>query len=261
MIDISRLLDVAKTAALEAGEIQMSFFGKTKEIGHKMNEFDLVTNVDKASEEKILTEIGAHFPDHCFLGEEGGVHNGKDSDYLWIIDPLDGTTNYAHNFPHFAVSIALYYQNQPYLGVVYDPFKNEMFWAAEGAGAFLNAEPIQVSNIATLNKSLLATGFPYSREGVLEQNLEYFKKFLYKSQAIRRPGSAALDLCYVACGRYEGFWELNLSPWDVAAGVCIVREAGGKITNFGSEGFDYNVKNVLASNGLVHAGMAEVIEG
>ena len=260
MIGIEKLLEAAKEAALEAGEIHLAHFGKAKEISYKYNEFDLVTNVDKASEDKIISVIKGYFQDHGFLGEESGEHKQSSSDYVWVIDPVDGTTNYAHNFPHFAVSIGLLHQNNLLLGVVYDAFKNEMFWAAKGAGAFLNADLITVSNIDKLNRSLLATGFPYDRDEVLEENLRYFKKFVYEAQAVRRPGSASLDLCYVACGRLDGFWELNLAPWDTAAGVCIIEEAGGKVTNFGKDNFNIKTRNILASNGLLHHQMSEIIE-
>lgn len=259
MINTEKLLEVAKEAALAAGEIHMEYFGKNKEIFHKQNEFDLVTNVDRQSEAKIFSIIKREFPEHCFLGEESGETCSAQSDFIWIVDPLDGTTNYTHNFPHFAVSVGLYYKNKPYLGVVFDPFKNEMFWAAKGSGAFLNAEPIEVSSSEKLSTSLLATGFPYGRDGILEENLGYFHKFIYKAQAVRRPGAAALDLCYVACGRLDGFWELNLSPWDVAASICIIEEAGGKVTNIDSEEFDFDIKDIVASNSKIHNQIKEVI--
>ena len=258
-MDMEKLLETAKEAALEAGEIHLEFFGKKKEIAHKFNEFDLVTNVDKLAEEKIIAVIKSHFPEHAILGEESGGHSINSSDYVWIIDPIDGTTNYAHNFPQFAVSIGLTYKNEIILGVVFDAFKNEMFWGAKGTGAFLNADPIKVSEINTLNKALLSTGFPYNRDEILEENLRYFKQFVYKAQAVRRPGSASLDLCYVACGRIDGFWELNLAPWDTAGGVCIIEEAGGKVTNFNSETFNPDVKNIIASNGLLHEQMSSVL--
>jgi len=260
MIEVDKLLNVAKEAALEAGEIHLAYFGKDKEVSFKANEFDLVTNVDKMSEEKILSVIKAHFPDHGFLGEESGSHDTNSSDYIWVIDPVDGTTNYAHNFPHFAVSIGLIYKNEIYLGVVYDAVKNEMFWATKGSGAFLNSDPIKVSSVSTLKRSLLSTGFPYERGEVLERNLGYFRSFVLESQAIRRPGAASLDLCYVASGRIDGFWELNLSPWDVTAGACIIREAGGKVTNCGSDNFDVYIKSIVASNGLIHQKMLDIIE-
>jgi len=259
MINTDKLLSVAKEAALEAGEVQLSFFGKEKEISHKYNEFDLVTNADKLAEERILSVIKSYFPDHGFLGEESGESN-TDSEYIWVIDPIDGTTNYAHNFPHFAVSIGMLYQGKITMGVVYDAFKNEMFWAAEGSGAYLNADNISVSRIVTLDKALLATGFPVNRDGILEENIKYFTKFLYEAQAIRRPGSASLDMCYIACGRLDGFWELNLSPWDVTAAACIIKEAGGKVSNFATDDFNIYVKNIIATNSLLHPEISGIIE-
>ncbi|OGI31050.1 MAG: hypothetical protein A2287_02190 [Candidatus Melainabacteria bacterium RIFOXYA12_FULL_32_12] len=260
MINTENLLLAAKEAALDAGEIHLTYFGKNKEISHKFNEFDLVTNVDKMAEERIISVIHGHFPDHKILGEESGIHEGISSEYTWVIDPLDGTTNYAHNFPHFAVSIGLLYKGEIVLGVVYDPFKNETFWAAKDSGAYLNSDPIKVSEANSLKKSLLSTGFPYERAEILEENLKYFRKFVYEAQAVRRPGAASLDLCYVACGRLDGFWELNLAPWDTTAGTCIVREAGGKVTNFSSSEFDIYTKNIIASNSLIHEHMTKVIE-
>jgi myo-inositol-1(or 4)-monophosphatase len=261
LINTEKLMETAKYAAQEAGKIQLSFFGKQKEIFHKSNEFDLVTNADKQSEEKIMSIIKENFPEHDILGEESGMHKKElKSEYLWVIDPLDGTTNFAHNFPHFAVSIGLVKNEKIILGVVYDPFKNETFSAIKGEGAFLNGEQIKVTQIPDLRKSLLATGFPYFKEKTLEENLVYFKEFLYNAQAVRRPGSAALDLCYVAAGRLDGFWELNLAPWDVTAGVCIVREAGGKVTNFNSEDFTSEIRNIIATNSVIHEQMQTIIK-
>lgn len=247
-----KYIEIAKYAAIEAGKIQMSYFGKDKRIEHKGSEFDLVTNADKEVEEKVFSIIKEHFPDHDFLGEEEIGQSRVKSDYLWVVDPIDGTTNYAHNFPHFAVSIALYLKDKPLVGVVLDPFKNEMFWAQSEKGAFLNENPISVSNIETLNKSLLATGFPAIRENGSKKNLEYFERFLKIVQAIRRPGAASLDLCYVACGRLDGFWELGLSPWDVAAGVLIIKEAGGNVTNIDSDDYNFYKKDIIATNGKIH---------
>lgn len=258
MENIQELLEVAKEAAFEAGRVHMHSFCKAKTIETKSNDYDLVTNVDKQAEEVILSVIKGHYPEHGFLAEEGGVGGNPDSDYLWIIDPLDGTTNYAHNFPHFCSSVGLYYKGKPYVGVVYDAFKEEMFFAAEGIGAFMNGIAIQVSSTSDLSRSLLATGFPYDKDSVLEENLGYFKKFLKKA-TVRRPGAAALDLCYLACGRLDGFWELNLKPWDVAASHCIILQAGGKVTNFNSEEFDYNIKNIVASNANIHQEIMDVI--
>ncbi|MFA6989983.1 MAG: inositol monophosphatase family protein [Candidatus Gastranaerophilaceae bacterium] len=272
MSDILKFLEVAKAASLEAGKIHMEFFDKTKDISYKCNKFDLVTNVDKSSEKIIESIIMENFPEHAILGEEEGIKGDKSSEYLWIVDPLDGTTNYTHNFPHFAVSIGMYHYGKPCIGVIYDSFKKEMFYAAKGEGAYLNYpvieseakqstkdKKIMVTEVAKIENALLATGFPYSREGIMEENLAYFKEFLYQAQAVRRPGSASLDLAYVACGRLDGFWELNLSPWDVAAGVCIIEEAGGKVSNIASETFDYNTKNIIASNAAIHKQIEEII--
>ncbi len=259
MENTEKLLEIAKEAAYEAGEIQLSFMGKNKNIEYKSNEFDLVTEADKQSEAKIMSILETYFPDHDVLGEETGCHNDHNSEYLWVIDPLDGTTNFTHNFPHFAVSIGLVKNGNIILGVVYDPCKNELFWAAEGTGAYINSEPIQVSNVGQLHGGLLATGFAPGSLDTFEENMAYFKEFIHKGQAIRRPGAAALDLCYVACGRLDGFWELNLSPWDVTAGACIVREAGGRVTNFDSKEFDPYEKTILATNILLHDKMMEVI--
>lgn len=257
---MEKLLETAKEAAYEAGEIQLSFLGKVKEITRKSCKNDLVTVADKQSEEKIISIIKTYYPDHNILGEETGCHNENDSEYLWVVDPLDGTTNFAHNFPHFAVSIGLVKRGKIIMGVVYDPCRNELFWAAEGFGAFLNSEPIKVSATEYLSEALVATGFAPMKADAFEANFEHFKKFMFKTQAIRRPGAAALDICYVACGRLDAFWEMKLNAWDVAAGTCIAREAGGKVTNFDSEDFDIYEKSIIASNGILHNSMKEVIE-
>ncbi len=255
-----KFLETAKEAAYEAGEIQLSYMGKAKEIDFKSCQNDLVTIADKKSEEKIITIIKTYFPDHAILGEETGCHRETESEYLWVIDPLDGTTNFAHNFPHFAVSIGLVRNNKIIMGVVYDPCKNELFWAAEGNGAFLNSEEIKVSATVELKKSLLATGFAPMKEHDLDENLALFKKFMLNSQAIRRPGAAALDICYVACGRLDAFWELKLNPWDVTAGACIAKEAGGEVTNYYSNDFDIYKKSIIVSNTILHDRMKEIIE-
>lgn len=257
---MEKLLEIAKEAAYEAGEIQLSYLGKSKAIEHKSCMSDLVTEADKQSEEKIISIIKTYYPNHDILGEETGTHGSHKAEYLWVVDPLDGTTNFAHNFPHFAVSIGLVKNDQIIMGIVYDPCKNELFWAAEGMGAYLNSAPISVSSIETLENSLLATGFAPNKAQALEENLGYFKQFMFKSQAVRRPGAASLDICYVACGRLDGFWEMKLNPWDVTAGACIARESGGKVTNFYSNDFDIYNKTILVSNGLLHDQMKEIIE-
>lgn len=250
--------DVALLATKEAAKIQLEYMKKPLEIQSKSCEFDLVTQADKLCEAKIIEVISSVFKEHSFLGEESG-ENIKQSDYLWIIDPIDGTINYAHRFPNFCSSIALYYKGEPVVAIVNNPCTNECFSAIKGQGAFLNDEKISVSSIDSLTKALLATGFPALRGNLLQKNIDNFTNFLGKCQAIRRPGSAALDLCYVAAGRIDGFWELGLSPWDTAAGALIVKEAGGTITNLDNEQFDPYIKGLIATNGLLHNQMKEIL--
>jgi len=256
---MEKLLHTAINAAKEAAKIQLEYMEKELDIQTKASEFDLVTQADKLAEAKIIEVISKDFPEHSFLAEESGQAT-RDSDYLWVIDPIDGTVNYAHRFPQFCCSIGLYFKGEPLLGVVLDPCRNELFTATRGHGAFLNGKKISVSKIETLTRALLATGFPALKGGLLHRNLEYFKMFLGKCQAIRRPGSAALDLCYVACGRIDGFWELGLSPWDTAAGALMVQEAGGTVTNLDNASFDFNVKGVIATNGLLHQPIKDVLD-
>ena len=255
----TELLNTAREAALKAGEIHLKYYGKKKHINHKINEFDLVTNVDRESEDIIIDTISKSFPNHSYLAEEAH-HIDNTSDFQWVIDPLDGTTNYAHNFPQFCVSIGLIYQGELRLGVVYDALKKEFFHAIKGEGAFLNNKSIEVSTVKTLSASLLSTGFPYDRSDKKTNNLNYFERFVYKTQGIRRPGAAALDLCYLACGRYDGFWELGLAPWDTAAGTVIVREAGGIVTNFFSNTYDIFQQNIIASNKYIYDEMSQIIK-
>lgn len=256
---MDKLLKTAIDAAKLAGEIQLKYMEEELIIETKASEFDLVTQADKECEKQIIAHISNIFPDHSFLGEESGRAD-KDSDYLWIIDPIDGTVNYAHRFPQFCSSIGLYYKGEPLLGVVHDPCRKEIFHAQKDKGAFLNDKKISASTTTEIKRCLLATGFPALKDEALALNLHYFKTFLGKVQAIRRPGSAALDLCYVACGRLDGFWELGLSPWDTAAGALILTEAGGKITNLDNDNFDCNIKGLIAANKNVHRLIKEVID-
>ncbi len=252
-------LNVAIEASKEAGRFLKINLGKVKNIQTKKEEINLVTEIDKETEKKIVEFIKSKFPHHSILAEESGEAK-LDSGYKWIIDPLDGTTNYTHSFPVFCVSIALEHKGEVILGVIYDPNFDELFWAEKGKGAFLNGKKISVSRTDKLIKSMLATGFPYNVRENPDNCIEHFVNFLMEAQAIRRLGSAALDLAYVACGRLDGFWEVNLNPWDVAAGKIIIEEAGGKVTDFYGNKFSIYTKGIVASNGLIHEQMLEVIK-
>jgi myo-inositol-1(or 4)-monophosphatase len=233
--------------------------GKFKHVERKLGqETNLVTEIDKKSEEIVITKIKQRFPHHDFLAEESGSHQ-KESEYRWIIDPLDGTTNFTHGFQIFSVSIALEVKGEVVVGVIYDPNMDELFTAEKGKGAYCNNKPITVSDRSSLIESLLVTGFPYNIKENPDNAVQHFINFLMEAQAVRRLGSAALDLCYVAAGRIDGFWEVSLNPWDMAAGVLLVQEAGGKYTDF--RGFPSSIynKQMLASNGLIHEKMMEVL--
>lgn len=246
-------------AALAAGELLMKRFRTKMAVAHK-GEIDLVTEVDLAAEALIVSALQREFPDSAILAEEGHAA-ASSSPVTWVIDPLDGTTNYAHGLPFFAVSIGLEVQGEIEFGIVYVPTLEELFTAHRGAGACLNGTPIHVSGTDSLNTSLLTTGFPYDIRTSRETNLEYFSEFARSSLAVRRAGSAAMDFCYVAAGRYDGFWEIKLNPWDCAAGYLMVREAGGRVTDFrGRDGTIYD-REVLATNGLIHDAMLNILSG
>lgn len=251
------LLTVAKDAALKAGKLLRDNVSGTREISYK-GEINLVTEMDRLSEKTVVDTLLAAFPGHGILAEEGGSIENS-SGYIWIIDPLDGTTNYAHGYPNFAVSIGLEKDGEIVLGVVYDPLRDELFYAVKGQGAFLNSKAIRVTNHDKLIRSLLATGFPYDRVTSEKNNLNYFKALLMASQEVRRSGSASLDLCSVASGRLDGYWELKLHPWDVAAGSLIVTEAGGKVSDFSGVYFNIHDKEIVASNGKIHELMIDVL--
>lgn len=274
-MEIEEFKKIATQAALKGGEILNEHRGRVKSIGYK-DEVNLVTEVDRISEETILQIIKKNFPDHAILTEESKefipkVHpeiKKSKSIYKWIIDPLDGTTNYAHGFPMYCVSVALEKNGEIILGVVYDPNLDELFVAEKGKGAFLSKgssiaedkRKISVSQTIELSQSLLATGFPYDIRKSKIDNLDHFANFYKKAQAVRRGGSAALDLCYLAMGRFDGFWELKLSPWDMAAGSLMIEEAGGKVTDFLGGPFNIYLKEILASNGKIHQQMMEVLK-
>lgn len=251
-------LKVAEEASRMAGEMLRRHIDSSREIVYK-GAVNLVTNFDRRSQEVIFSHLSSRFPDHDFLAEED-LCEQRGSEFRWIIDPIDGTTNYAHNFPIFCVSIALEWKSNVVCGVIYDPMRGEMFSAISGKGSVMNGHRIQISATGDLDKSLLATGFPYDIRESEINNIDHFVNFATRAQAIRRCGSAALDLCYVACGRFDGFWELKLSPWDVAAGVLIVKESGGRVSDFQGETASIYGKDLLASNGLIHEQMIQILK-
>ncbi len=255
---MKNFLEVAKKAALASGEIQMQYLHQEKKVEFK-GEINLVTQVDKLCEKEIVAMIDSAFPTHDILAEEGsGVR--KNSEYKWIIDPLDGTTNYAHSYPLFCTSIALEYKGEIVVGVVYEPHLKELFIAEKGAGARLNGGPIHVSKTEKLRQSLVSTGFAYNVKEQKENNINHFENFVMSSQAVRRDGVAAVDLCYTAMGRFDGFWELDLYPWDVAAGFLMIQEAGGEVSDFKWKPFNVYMKQILASNHKIHKEMVKILK-
>jgi myo-inositol-1(or 4)-monophosphatase len=254
----NKYLQVAIAAAKEAGRIQKVHLADLHKVEFK-GEIDPVSEVDKLCEKAINQIILETFPDHDLLTEESAFKE-KGSPFKWVIDPIDGTTNYIHGFPFFCVSIALEIEGEIKLGVVYDPLFDELFQAETGKGAFLNGNRISVSRMKDLDLSFLTTGFPYDVREHGDFYLRFFRQFMMKSIAIRRPGSAALDLCYVAAGRFDGYWELKIHSWDVAAGGLMVTEAGGKVTDFKGGTFSIYDEEILASNGWIHEEMLRVIQ-
>jgi myo-inositol-1(or 4)-monophosphatase len=242
----------------ESAEILKSNFNRQFEIGRKKHYSDLVTEVDKKSEAKIIEVVHKYFPEHNVLSEECGDLNKK-SDYVWIVDPVDGTVNYAHAVPIFCVSIALEIRGEVKIGMVYNPISGERFYGEKGKGAYYNDKKISVSGVKELKDALLVTGFPYGAKDNTDHCIDHFNNFVKAGLPIRRLGSAALDMCWVACGRFDGFWEVSLNPWDVAAGYLILTEAGGKVSNFKGEKYSIYNKQLLATNGNVHDEMIEVL--
>jgi len=243
------LISAMQSIAREAGALLMDFFHQRVKIEYK-GDADLVTVADRKSEALILERIRKQFPTHDVMGEEGArIESG--SDFKWYVDPLDGTTNFAHGFPVFCVSLAVEYRGRRVAGVIYDPTRDEMFTAELGKGALLNGQPIHVSATSRLAECLVGTGFP-SQKRHKSPNIYFYHQLTLRTHGVRRAGSAALDLCNVACGRFDGFWEFNLNPWDTAAGVLIAEEAGGRVTNFSGGPFQLDSRETLASNGLVH---------
>jgi myo-inositol-1(or 4)-monophosphatase len=245
-------LDIATEAALAAGAILQSYWGHLEAVEEKGRPGDLVTVADKEAEAAILKVLKRHFPEHSILAEESGQLGDKESDYLWAIDPLDGTTNYAHQYPIAATSIGLLISGKPQVGAIYNPFRDELFRAAKGLGATRNRCPIQVSQTPELSKSLLVSGFAYDRRETSDNNYAEFCHLTHLTQGVRRSGSASLDLSDVACGRLDGYWERGLSPWDVVAGIILVEEAGGKVTAYDGSPLVIDSGRILATNGQIH---------
>jgi myo-inositol-1(or 4)-monophosphatase len=259
---LQTFLDIATEAALAGGAVLQGYLGKIEDsIVEKGRPGDLVTAADKASEAVILDIFSHHLPQHAILSEESGKLGNQDNKYLWAIDPLDGTTNFAHQYPAFAVSIGLLINGVPEVGVIYNPFHQELFRAAKGLGATCDKQSlmpeaypsqIRVSQTNELSKSLLVTGFAYDRRETPDNNYAEFCHFTHLTQGVRRSGSASMDLAYVACGRVDGYWERGLSPWDMAAGIIILREAGGSITAYDNSPLDISSGRILATNGYIH---------
>lgn len=255
---MSEIKEVLYKAANEAGAVVQEYFQGNFKIKNKDTINNLVTEVDELSEKKIIDTIKAHFPGHSIISEEAGELI-KESDYEWIIDPIDGTVNFAHGIPLCCISIGVKHKDTMQYGVVYNPMMNEFFFAEKGKGAFLNDEPISVSTKSDFKTACLVTGFPYKWPKTNEHPIKVFERFIMEGLPVRRLGSAAIDLCWVACGRFDGFWEYNLNAWDIAAGYLIVEEAGGKITNFYGEPYNVEDKETLATNGHIHEEMLSLI--
>jgi myo-inositol-1(or 4)-monophosphatase len=257
--ELEAALDFAVTVAREAGEILMDLFRDPSGAVDYKGEIDLVTRADRESEKHIVQRLRAQMPKLGILAEEGTTVD-EQLEKRWIIDPLDGTTNFAHRFPWFSISIALELRGEILAGLVFNPVLDEMFTAVKGQGAYLNGGPIRVSDTPSLDKSMLVTGFPYDIRENPWRHTDVFRAFVHTAQAVRRVGSAAIDLCYVACGRFDGFWEAKLKPWDTAAGSLVLTEAGGRLTDYQGEPYCIYLKQIVASNGLIHEQMLKVID-
>jgi myo-inositol-1(or 4)-monophosphatase len=252
-------LDIATESVLAAGAILKERWGKLNHIQEKGRPGDLVTEADKLAEAAVLEVLQRHLPEHQILAEESGVLGNTDSQYLWAIDPLDGTTNYAHGLPIAATSVGLMIDGIPSVGAVYNPFTDELFRAAKGLGATCNRHPIQVSQTTELSKSLLITGFAYDRCETTDNNYAEFCHLTHITQGVRRLGCASMDLAGVACGRLDGYWERGIQPWDMAAGIVILEEAGGKVTAYDGSPLDINSGRILATNGLIHQSLSQAL--
>ncbi|MDJ0714630.1 MAG: inositol monophosphatase family protein [Prochloraceae cyanobacterium] len=252
-------LDVATEAVMAAGAILQERWGKLTNIEEKSRPGDLVTEVDRLAEAEILKVLRRHVPEHQILAEESGKLGELDSEYLWAIDPLDGTTNYAHGYPVAAVSAGLLFEGVPIVGAVYNPFRNELLRAASGLGATCNRRPIQVSQTKELSKTILVTGFAYDRRETTDNNYAEFCYLTHLTQGVRRSGSAAIDITDVACGRIDGYWERGISPWDIVAGIIILTEAGGKVTAYDGSPLKIESGRILATNGQIHNSLSKAL--
>ena len=254
------LLDIASEAALDGGAILSSYWGNlADQVEEKGRSGDLVTIADRSAEAAVIQVLGRHCPDIGIMAEESGLLGNQEGDWVWVIDPLDGTTNFAHQYPFSAVSIGLLYQDEAVLGVVYDPFHKDLFRAAKGLGATRNRQPIQVSKAPKLSQSLLVTGFAYDRRETTDNNYAEFCYLTHLTQGVRRGGSASMDLAYVACGRLDGYWERGLSAWDVAAGIVLVQEAGGMVTAYDGGPVDVSSGRLVATNGHLHEALVDTL--
>ncbi|MCS7031058.1 MAG: inositol monophosphatase [Gloeomargarita sp. SKYG116] len=255
--ELAIYLDIATEAAWAGAAVLQTYWGKLAEIEEKGRSGDLVTAADRESEAAILAVLQRHFPTHSILAEESGWQTTRPQpEFLWAVDPLDGTTNFAHQYPFYSVSVGLLFQGEPVVGVVLDPLRQELFRAARGLGATRNRQPMQVSRTDTLERSLLVTGFAYDRRETPDNNYAEFCHLTHRCQGVRRGGSAAIDLAYVACGRLDGYWERGLSPWDITAGIVLVREAGGLVTAYDGQPVDVFSGRLLATNGWIHAALS-----
>ncbi|MEO1006409.1 MAG: inositol monophosphatase family protein [Cyanobacteria bacterium J06638_38] len=252
-------LDVATESVLAAGAVLKERWGKLTNVQEKGRPGDLVTEADKLAEAEVLKVLNRHLPEHQILAEESGALGNADSEYLWAIDPLDGTTNYAHGLPLAATSVGLMIDGVPAVGAVYNPFSDELFQAATGLGATCNRRSIQVSQTQELSKSLLITGFAYDRRETTDNNYAEFCHLTHLTQGVRRLGCASMDLAGVACGRLDGYWERGIQPWDMAAGIVILREAGGKVTAYDGSPLDIASGRILATNSLIHDALSQAL--
>jgi myo-inositol-1(or 4)-monophosphatase len=256
-MDLEQIKRTATAAAYRGGSVLRRFFGNIRSV-RKKGAIDLVTEADTTAERVIIETIRSRYPEHTLLAEESGFSQGQ-SENMWYIDPLDGTTNFAHQVGLFAVSIAYAHRGELQVGVIYCPVSGEYFSALKGAGAECNGVTVKVSTTSLLRESLLVTGFPYDHAKHVDPLMARFQRALLASQGVRRLGSAALDLCYVACGRFDGFWEEHLSPWDTAAGALLVAEAGGRVTDFSANTYGVDGPEILATNGKIHAPLIELL--